>query len=223
LGFSTPEGWGFEDQPQGEKMTTKTKEATKAWLKVQEYREMMNKGCGCMIATDFSCVVFLYQHKGGKPCAIGYKGRSKKPAFHFSYKSSESRELSVDEWMDSVIADKEKAKAKAQPRALNVGDVLYSSWGWEQTNIDFYRVVKLVGKQSVELIEIGALIERDGDMTGKKAPDLSVEIGEKFLRRVSRHNGSSVSINSCASAWKAEFKEVAGVRVYRTYGFSSYA
>lgn len=34
---------------------------------------------------------------------------------------------------------------------LNKGDVLYCSWGYDQTNVDFYEVVDLVGKQSVRL------------------------------------------------------------------------
>ena len=29
-------------------------------------------------------------------------------------------------------------------RSLRVGDILYSSWGWEQTNIDFYQVIRCV-------------------------------------------------------------------------------
>ena len=31
-------------------------------------------------------------------------------------------------------------KAKVQPK---VGDILYSSWGYDQTNIEFYKVVKV--------------------------------------------------------------------------------
>ena len=30
-------------------------------------------------------------------------------------------------------------------RSLRVGDILYSSWGWEQTNIDFYQVIAIRG------------------------------------------------------------------------------
>lgn len=32
-------------------------------------------------------------------------------------------------------------------RSLRVGDILYSSWGWEQTNIDFYQVIAIRGQR----------------------------------------------------------------------------
>jgi hypothetical protein len=40
---------------------------------------------------------------------------------------------------------------RVQPK---VGDILYSSWGYDQTNIDFYKVVR-VSKSSVWIQQIG--------------------------------------------------------------------
>lgn len=34
---------------------------------------------------------------------------------------------------------------------VQIGDVFYDSWGWEQTNIDFYQVVALRGKTQIVL------------------------------------------------------------------------
>ena len=42
-------------------------------------------------------------------------------------------------------------KVKVQPK---VGDILYSSWGYDQTNIDFYKVVR-VSESSVWIQQIG--------------------------------------------------------------------
>lgn len=42
-------------------------------------------------------------------------------------------------------------KVKVTPK---IGDILYSSWGYDQTNIDFYKVVK-VSDFSVWIQEIG--------------------------------------------------------------------
>ena len=41
----------------------------------------------------------------------------------------------------------------AAPHDLKVGDILYSSWGYDQTNIDFYQVTA-VGVHSVKIREI---------------------------------------------------------------------
>ena len=37
---------------------------------------------------------------------------------------------------------------------IKEGDIFYSSWGYDQTNIDYYKVTKLIGKASVELVPI---------------------------------------------------------------------
>ena len=42
-------------------------------------------------------------------------------------------------------------------RFIKEGDIFYASWGYEQTNIDFYRVVKKVGKASVMLCALSPL------------------------------------------------------------------
>ncbi len=58
--------------------------------------------------------------------------------------------------MLSVAEAKErKAKAKAQfKNPYKVGDILHHSWGYDQTNCDFYQVVE-VKKASVVLRKIG--------------------------------------------------------------------
>jgi len=45
-------------------------------------------------------------------------------------------------------------KGKVQPK---VGDILYSSWGYDQTNIEFYKVVK-VSDFSVWIQQVGTKI-----------------------------------------------------------------
>ena len=39
-------------------------------------------------------------------------------------------------------------------RELKVGDYLYESWGYDQTNVNFYKVVALAGKTSVKIIPV---------------------------------------------------------------------
>lgn len=53
-----------------------------------------------------------------------------------------------------VKSKKTKAKTKTEPKnifGVQIGDVFYDSWGYDQTNIDFYQVVGLKGKTTVEL------------------------------------------------------------------------
>jgi hypothetical protein len=52
---------------------------------------------------------------------------------------------------------------------VNVGDVFVSSGGYEQTNIAYYKVMK-VTKSSVEVIEIGQTRNYTGPMCGESMP-----------------------------------------------------
>lgn len=53
-------------------------------------------------------------------------------------------------------AYREKAKKEAAEAAklVKVGDVFSCSWGYDQTNVDFFQVVALVGKGSVRVRQV---------------------------------------------------------------------
>ena len=84
---------------------------------------------------------------------------------------------------------------------MKQGDILFSSWGWEQTNIDFYEVVKATEK-TVTIREIRGEHVYSGDMTGTSFPIIGDFKGPELRRKVIS-NGSSpfISINSYANAY----------------------
>ncbi|MCH9730656.1 MAG: hypothetical protein K0U84_13445 [Actinomycetia bacterium] len=84
-------------------------------------------------------------------------------------------------------------------RNLSVGDVLRCSWGYEQTNVDFYEVTRLAGKLSADLRPIAQTRESTGDMTGYASPEPGNYTGPAFRRRV---NDDSVRISSYSFARK---------------------
>lgn len=49
---------------------------------------------------------------------------------------------------------KAKSKAKEFDFNVKVGDLFYSSWGYEQTNVTFFQVIELIGKKSVRVREV---------------------------------------------------------------------
>ncbi len=51
---------------------------------------------------------------------------------------------------------------------LEVGSVLYTSWGYDQTNVDFYRVDELKGKSMVRLVPVSKKAE--GETSVSAAP-----------------------------------------------------
>ena len=85
---------------------------------------------------------------------------------------------------------------------FEVGTILQSSWGYEQTNINFYKVVKKTDK-SVQLMDLKSDVVERGDMCGKVvASDEFVEGCQPF-RRMIRDGRDSVKIcdYEYASIW----------------------
>ena len=60
---------------------------------------------------------------------------------------------------------------------LRVGNILYYSWGYEQTNVDWYQVVKTTGKQ-VQVQQI----EGKEDYDARKMTGTTVPVKGKFVK-----------------------------------------
>lgn len=50
--------------------------------------------------------------------------------------------------------EQEKGRLEETMKSVKVGDVFSASWGYDQTNVDFFQVVALVGKQSVRVKQV---------------------------------------------------------------------
>ncbi len=71
--------------------------------------------------------------------------------------------------------------ALAEP--YTVGSILYSSWGYDQTNIDFYLVVARKGDW-VTLQPMNKTKTYNGHMSGTCVPTDVVELASTFRRRL---------------------------------------
>lgn len=79
-------------------------------------------------------------------------------------------------------ADKKRTEMRENfTNPYNVGDLFYDSWGYDQTNIDFFQVVE-VGRMSVKLRKIGQIYIRGGgcSMSEYVKPDKDRFIGQEF-------------------------------------------
>ncbi|MBS9775729.1 MAG: hypothetical protein KGV57_01395 [Fusobacterium sp.] len=99
-----------------------------------------------------------------KKVAILYKGRSRKPNFYYSFKTTEMMYKKINSTIDHFCAiydEKENRKRKIKELRKNFkasnffkeGDIVYNSWGYGQTNVEFYQVVKVLPK-SIRVREI---------------------------------------------------------------------
>jgi hypothetical protein len=86
-------------------------------------------------------------------------------------------------------------------QTVKVGDILVSSWGYDQTNVDFYEVVKTTEK-TVWFISIGSKIVDGNGHRGSVIPDREVR-GEKISRRKNKsgwHGQVWIDLNSFSGA-----------------------
>ena len=104
--------------------------------------------------------------------------------------------------------ERRKAKAREAANELEVGDILASSWGWEQTNVEFYEVVA----KSARYVTVRE-IRRDYDETGFMSGTVTPRPGEFVTgyshiednergKRCRVGAGGTVRINDVVSAWK---------------------
>jgi hypothetical protein len=82
------------------------------------------------------------------------------------------------------------------------GDILNTDWGWEQTNVDFYQVVRATEK-SVWLREIdNEATYSNKTMTGKKTPIPGKFVNENVFKRKMPHKGRAVYITDFIPAYR---------------------
>lgn len=166
----------------------KSKEARMKWREIY-----VPKGATPDPRNSEAAAVFLYE-TAGKAYAMGFNGTAGKPSFHHSYRSPESREEHVTKFFEAVKSSKEyKAKRaaarKAYTHTLTVGDILHTSWGYDQTNVSFFEVTRIVSGKSVGVRKIRSeMVEATGPFSSSVRGVRGAFIGEEIVRRVAEGN-----------------------------------
>lgn len=139
--------------------------------------------------------------------AIGFHGKAQKPDFKYTFRSEEERDRYVRSYLDGrkrrAAFYAERKVEQAKPHSLKVGDILNTSWGYDQTNIEFFEVTGVVGKSTVILRELQQETKDTGWLCGTCTPKPGCyREGEKGapIRRRARAN-NSVRIDDVRNAW----------------------
>lgn len=82
---------------------------------------------------------------------------------------------------------------------LRVGDILKSLWGYDQTNVDYYQVTRLVGRTQVEITPLVQNKVYTGAMTGKVSPIMNQFDGPPMRKRPSKEGNIRLTSYSYAS------------------------
>lgn len=159
---------------------------------------------------DVDVEIWVYEIVG-KPCAIAFNGKQNKPAWHYRFPTEERQESTIRLHIQSRRNHNEAMAKRRQERVesrhtLAIGDILYASWGYDQTNIDFYQVVKVTAK-SVYVREIAQeTVGNNGHGTDNVAAIADKFCGEPMLRRASADNYIKIKSYISACPWDGKPK-----------------
>ena len=180
------------------------------------------------VQPEINFASYINESVDGNYSVVAFEGRMQKPSFYYTFKSREKLEQYVTEAIKRGLACK---KAVEQDRAervnfqhsLVVGDILVSMWGYDQTNVDFYEVTRLVGKKSVEIRRIGGEVTKTQWEGGSvvPAPGYFLLKKESMIKRVGE--GNRLRLNTYSSASPVEYTITDGKKVYKEYEYTTYA
>jgi hypothetical protein len=126
----------------------------------------------------------------GKIYGAAFAGKANKPLWQWRFPSEARRQQEIDSTIQrrkEHFADKERKQKerKEYQHGLELGTMLYRSGGYDQTNVDFYQVTKIVGKQ-IEIRKVEKKIVRE-----EKTSVYVVPVPNKFIGAPSRKTPQS--------------------------------
>lgn len=150
------------------------------------------KGALKVAAKGLPVVFYTYQTRDGAPAAMCFIGKAQKPAWSFRFRSDEAREKRIADQLGAIrYREGQKAARRAaanKPHGWEAGLILSGSWGYDQTQVDFFEVTRVIGKTMVEIEEIGQQSATDAQqtsMTDHVVPDPSHRTGNVHRVKVS--------------------------------------
>lgn len=168
------------------------------------------KGARPVLEHENGSACYAYETTG-KCYAIAFWGTAHKSLWHHSFRTEDQRNARIWEFKQSVEsslayrADR-KAKIAATPNPYKVGDIVNTSWGYDQTNVDFFAIVRA----SAGCVWVRAVVQ-DSEATGwaqeRAWPKMPIEMvgAEMRCRVIGGHfsvkgHGASITTGDCHSS-----------------------
>lgn len=182
-------------------------------------------GAKIYIPTEVDGLEFcLYEHNSGAwkdgelvndhYFAQCFRGKQTKPAWHYNFGNSNNAKQNRDKFIQNEIKEQkqrleykaEQRKKALEPHTWKENDIVYESWGYDQTNVDFYKVKNLIGKCTAVLQKIGKKTAPDSyayghGMARDVIADDRLSSGDTFKVRIHNNMARMRGNYSYASLW----------------------
>ena len=159
------------------------------------------EGMETVTRDGIDATVYVYEVKG-RPHACMFGGKRSKPDSHYYYRSVEARDKAVEDYFDGIQASADrkaayKAKQKAEKEkaveSIKVGDIFVGSWGYDQTNGEFYQVVEKKGV-TCKVQEIGQKVVEETQGCDYVRPNPEVKCGKPVTKRINGSGGFTFDV-----------------------------
>ena len=156
------------------------------------------QGTGFAPELIYNISLVRFQGRNGRCIAAWTPGMKRPPRYVYKAHTPEEYDKAMERIRQEAERFRRHDEAVARSseefrRSLRVGDILYSSWGWEQTNIDFYQVIAIRGS-AVDLRQLDQRTTEDGYMCGTTVPLPDVFKGKAHTHRQQGCKSSSYKI-----------------------------
>lgn len=149
--------------------------------------------------TNYQGVFVIYGKKSGRAKKDVFVGRASsfeeaKVIVANWFKRMDEKETARKAYRAEVRAMQKAEKAQAT-KTFSEGDIVVSSWGYDQTNVDYYQIVRRTDSYAW-LQEIGSkVVDATSAMSASVMPDPSQKIGDVIRRKINAYRGEEQSIN----------------------------
>lgn len=114
--------------------------------------------------------------------AMAFHGRKNKSTWHYSFATEEKMLLRIDgdikkQYDANLLKNKQKIEKKLiqeeHRKKVQVGDIFHTSWGYDETHVEFFQVQEKVSKAKVKIQQIKSIAVSEGYNTArvKALPD----------------------------------------------------
>ena len=168
------------------------------------------KGSKEIKAAKTDAVAYINNYADGtKYTAMVFGGKRSKYDKYFGFKTKEARDnyvikyftdqenlaLSKKKW-----AEDKKAQAEENQANYQVGDILVSSWGYDQTNIDYYQVIERTAKMATIQKICKEFLDSGYPSEDKVIPLKDSFVGKPKKKKIGTY-GITLSSYETASLW----------------------
>ena len=173
------------------------------------------KGATKIEDSNTDAVAYINDYNDGtKYTAMVFAGKRSKYDKYYGFKTAERRDEYVKQYFEDIAAsyeskkkyaEKKKAMAAENQDKYEVGKILYSSWGYDQTNIDFYQIVKKT-KSMITIQKIAKeYLDTKYESEELVKPVKNAFVGKEMKKRVGAY-GVSLNTYANASLWDGKPK-----------------